>query len=514
MASQAATTSTISTRTYNAKTDRVPIQDAIDALNSLQTPFAVIEARRKAGVRPGATSVQEMSTYLARIGYTARDLDALNIVHVAGTKGKGSTCAFVDSVLARYQKARGVPRRLGLFTSPHLVAVRERIRIDSTPISEELFARYFFDVWDRLAASPAQLDTDVVPPGSRPIYSRYLTLMSFHVFLSEGVDAAVYETGIGGEYDATNVVERPVASGISTLGIDHVYVLGDTVDKIAWHKAGIMKPGSPAFTIEQVPAAAEVLRARAADKGVNLKVLDIDPRLAPVKIRPDATFQKKNATLAIALAEAALSKLDPFFSPKPDSPLPQEFVDGLEQVVWRGRCEVKEEAGVAWHVDGAHTVDSLKMAARWFVEECVERRKPGPKVLIFNQQGRAEAVGFLDGLCNTVRDADPDGVGFKHVIFCTNVTYAETGYKRDFVNHQINPKDIEKLTAQHVFAERWSALDPSAYVMVVPSIEEAITKARSLAETLEGGEKVQALITGSLHLVGGALQILEGADAL
>ncbi|KAK3335297.1 tetrahydrofolylpolyglutamate synthase [Cercophora scortea] len=507
MASQAtAATSTSTSRTYN---------DAIDALNSLQTPFAVIEARRKAGIKPGATSIQEMRTYLARIGYSGHDLDRLNIVHVAGTKGKGSTCAFVDSVLSRYHKAHGLPRRVGLFTSPHLVAVRERIRIDSAPISEELFARYFFDVWDRLAASPAtDTDTDVVPPGSRPIYSRYLTLMSYHVFLSEGVDAAVYETGIGGEYDATNVVERPVASGISTLGIDHVYVLGDTVDKIAWHKAGIMKPGSPAFTIEQVPAAAKVLRDRAVEKSVDLKVLDIDPRLAPVKIRPDANFQKKNATLAIALAEAALSKLDPSFSPKPDSPLPQEFVDGLEQVVWRGRCEVKEEAGVAWHVDGAHTVDSLKMAARWFVEECVERRKPGPKVLIFNQQGRAEAVGFLDGLCNTVRGADPDGVGFKHVIFCTNVTYAQTGYKRDFVNHQINPKDIEKLTAQHAFAERWSALDPSANVMVVPSIEEAITKARNLAETLEDGEKVQALITGSLHLVGGALQILEGADAL
>jgi len=399
--------------------------DAIDALNSLQTPYAVIEARRRAGVRPDAASVREMRAYLARIGYSPRDLDRLNVVHVAGTKGKGSTCAFVDCILSRYRQRGGPPHKVGLFTSPHLVAVRERIRIDSAPISEELFAKYFFQVWDRLEEN-GDVAADAAAPGSRPIYARYLTLMSYHVFLSEGVDAAVYETGIGGEYDATNVVERPVASGISTLGIDHVYVLGDTVDKIAWHKAGIMKPGSPAFTIEQVPAAADVLAKRAVEKGVDLKVLDVDPRLAGVGIRPDAAFQKRNATLAVALAETALRKLDPSFSPSPET-LPREFVDGLEQVVWRGRCEVKDEDSVIWHVDGAHTVDSLKMAARWFVGECAGRAEGGPKVLIFNQQGRTEAVDFLDGLCNTVKSA---GRGFEHVIFCTNVTYAATGYKR------------------------------------------------------------------------------------
>lgn len=405
------------------------LQDAIDALNSLQTPYAVIEARRAAGVRPDAASVREMRAYLARVGHTPRDLDRLNIVHVAGTKGKGSTCAFVDSVLSRYRQkggpAAGVPHKVGLFTSPHLIAVRERIRIDSSPISEELFAKYFFQVWDKLEAN-GDVAADAAAPGSKPIYSRYLTLMSYHVFLSEGVDAAVYETGIGGEYDATNVVERPVASGISTLGIDHVYVLGGTIDKIAWHKAGIMKTGSPAFTIEQVPEAAEVLKRRAVEKKVDLKVLDIDPRLAGVNIRPDATFQKKNATLGIALAETVMKKLDPSFSSNPEA-LPQEFIDGLEQVIWRGRCEVKDEDSVIWHVDGAHTVDSLKMAARWFVGECANRADGGPKVLVFNQQGRTEAVDFLDGLYNTVKNSEK---GFEHVIFCTNVTYAATGYKR------------------------------------------------------------------------------------
>jgi folylpolyglutamate synthase len=238
------------------------------------------------------------------------------------------------------------------------------------PISEGLFARYFFEVWDKLESSSAA--PNAVELGTKPIYARYLTLMSFHVFLQEGVECAVVETGVGGEYDATNVVDRPAATGITTLGIDHVFVLGDTVEKIAWHKAGIMKPGSAAFTIPQVGGALQVLKDRAAEKSVDLKALDIDPRLKSVNIRPNATFQKRNASLAIALAETVIRKLDPHFQPDA-STLPTEFIDGLEKVVWRGRCEVKPEGRIIWYVDGAHTVESLKTAGRWFSGESATR---------------------------------------------------------------------------------------------------------------------------------------------
>ncbi|ROW18077.1 hypothetical protein VPNG_00435 [Cytospora leucostoma] len=506
--------------------------DAIDKLNTFQTPYAVIEARRKAGIRPDATSVREMRAYWARLGHAPEDLDRLNVIHVAGTKGKGSVCAFVSSILSRYQASpHGRPRRIGLLTSPHLIAVRERIRIDSRPISEDLFARYFFEVFDGLtnpgtgpggAAAGLEVDDKVAAPGSVPIYARYLTLMAFHVFLREGVDAAVVETGVGGEYDATNVVGRPLATGVTTLGVDHVFVLGDTVDKIAWHKAGIMKPGSPAFASEQpaFPEAERVLRERAVEKGLGgeesdgLRIVGVDERLARsgVDVRPDAAFQRRNASLAVALAETALERLLPGGFKRDDGVLPAEFKDGIEQVVWRGRCEVKEDEGgrVRWHIDGAHTTDSLKVAARWYTEECRARR--GPRVLIFNQQGRTEAIDFLDGLHSGARR--DDGSSFDAVIFCTNVTYATTGYKRDFVNLQDNPEAIKNLSVQRTFAERWSSLDPNAKVLVVPSIEEAINHTRDQTESLEEGEIVQAFITGSLHLVGGALGILEGADAL
>ncbi|PHH83221.1 hypothetical protein CDD82_2993 [Ophiocordyceps australis] len=480
--------------------------DAIDALNSLQTPHSIIQARRKAGIRPDASSMREMRIHLSRIGYTPAHLDSLNIVHVAGTKGKGSTCAFVDSILGQYRRTDAKPRCTGLFTSPHLLAVRERIRINSKPLCEERFARYFFDVWDRLG-SATDGETDV-PPGARPIYGRFLTLMSWHAFLQEGVDTAVYETGIGGEYDATNLVQRPVATGITSLGIDHVYLLGDTIDKIAWHKAGIMKPGSPAFTVEQVPEAAAVLRERAHERHVDLKELQIDSRLSNVKIKPSADFQKKNATLAVALAQTAMQKLG--VEVVEGETLPQQIIDGLEQTVFRGRCEVMTQGSVTWYLDGAHTADSLKMSSQWFSQEATKFL--GPRVLIFNQQDRSEAVDFL----NYIRSATsqgPDRPSFDHAIFCTNVTHATTGYRRDFVNKQIDQQEIDGLTVQRRLARKWTELDAAANVLVMPSIEHAVDYAHRLAKDVDG-ERIQVYVTGSFHLVGGTLGILEAGGAL
>ena len=296
------------------------------------------------------------------------------MIHVAGTKGKGSTCAYVDSILTQYRRKHpSILSKTGLYISPHLVAVRERIRINGSPISEALFAKYFFDVWDRLDASKATAGTDS-SADTKPSYARYLTLMSWHVFMQERVDAAVYETGIGGEYDATNLIPRPVASGITTLGIDHTFALGDTIDKIAWHKAGIMKHGSPAFTVPQEDLAMKILRERATEKDVKLTELGIHPSMEDINIRPKATFQQKNATLAVALAEATLRSLNllPAES-KHEASLPSEFIDGLEKCVFRGRSEVKDEEAITWHVDGAHTADSLTVASQWFAQEASEK---------------------------------------------------------------------------------------------------------------------------------------------
>lgn len=144
--------------------------------------------------------------------------------------------------------------------------------------------------------------------------------------------------------------------------------------------------------------------------------------------------------------------------------------------------------------------------------------RTGPRALLFNQQGRSEAIDFLEPIYNAAkRDQKP---AFDHVIFCTNVTYAETGYKRDFVNNQFDAKEINEMVVQRRFAEKWASLDAKANIHVVPTIEEAINIVRKIGNEVRGqgdsseSDSVDAFVTGSLHLVGGALGILEKADAL
>lgn len=286
----------------------------------------------------------------------------MNIVHVAGTKGKGTTCAFTNSILQRFQDTVKVPRKIGLYTSPHLVAVRERIRINSEPISEELFAKYFFEVWNALESSAAK---EALGLEHKPPYFRFLTLMSFHVFMQENVDAAIYEVGVGGELDSTNIIDKPTAAAITTLGIDHVHTLGETIDLIAWHKAGIIKSGCPVFTTEQLPEAMKVLEKRAEEKGVKLTKVTQSSSLQDVALLPDEDFQKKNASLAIELAYSVLNKLEVTVDGHDDR-LPTQFVEGLENLVWRGRCETKVTGPQHWHLDGAHNEQSLEVACRWF----------------------------------------------------------------------------------------------------------------------------------------------------
>jgi len=172
----------------------------------------------------------------------------------------------MSSILQEYQKSAGFPAKIGLFTSPHLKAVRERIQVNGSPISEQEFANTFFAVWDRLEESVTSLNH--AAQASKPVYFRYLTLMSWHYFLEQKIDTAIFEVGVGGEYDSTNLIQKPIITGITSLGMDHMTVLGNTIESIAWHKAGIMKPGVPVYTVPQPDGAMAVLEQRAAEREV------------------------------------------------------------------------------------------------------------------------------------------------------------------------------------------------------------------------------------------------------
>ncbi|HEV2202458.1 MAG TPA: folylpolyglutamate synthase/dihydrofolate synthase family protein [Bryobacteraceae bacterium] len=180
---------------------------------------------------------------------------AYRIVHVAGTNGKGSTCAMVDAGL----QAAGI--RTGLFTSPHLVEPAERIQINGIPVTEGDFTRAF-NVVHQAARS---LDLDC-----HPTYFETVTAMGFWLFREKGIHTAVVEVGLGGRLDATNVV-HPTLSVITPIDFDHEVYLGNTIEAIAGEKAGILKPGVLAVFARQRPEAAAVLDARATQLGIRVR---------------------------------------------------------------------------------------------------------------------------------------------------------------------------------------------------------------------------------------------------
>jgi folylpolyglutamate synthase len=421
------------------------------------------------------------------------DFDQLNPIHIAGTKGKGSTSSFVSSILAQYLPAKAsihaerLPSSVGLYTSPHLRFVRERIQINNQPLSEEVFAKYFFEVWDRLEEAAAKAShQDPKSTETKPVYFRFLTLMALHAYMQEKVGTAVLECGIGGEYDSTNILIKPSATGVTSLGIDHTAMLGDTIESIAWHKAGVFKEGVPAFTAPQPQSALKVLHERAQERKTELVEVPQYTALNQIKLGLHGEFQKINASVAIAICASHLQKLGYSGLPDPrdkDAALPAEFIAGLEQVHLGGRCEVRPDTlrqGLTWYVDGGHTLESIEMAAKWFASTAAQSQSDAQKktrILIFNQQTR-DAASLARKLHDTLASGLDDKHPFKHAIFCTNTTYKDAGFKADLVSINTNKSDVDTLKVQKELAGSWDSIDPDASVHVLSTIEEAISKAR------------------------------------
>lgn len=461
----------------------------------------MLSAIRASGKKMNEQAIPEMIEWLRRTGYTPAALTPLRIIHVAGTKGKGSTSAFASSILSAYRDCGvcGITKT-GLYTSPHLRAVRERIQINGAPLSEAVFARYFFEVWDRLEASAAEEGLD---PKAKPVYFRFLTLVAFHAYIREGVDSAVFEVGVGGEYDSTNVIEQPTAAGITNLGIDHTGVLGNTIENIAWHKAGVFKHSAAALSVEQPERAMEVVRQRAAEKGLQLRTVHIHPQImaGEVKLGLSADFQKANASLAVALVRVHLAALGIEAEPEPDAPLTPEMRKGLEKIVWPGRCQVVQEGAVEWCIDGAHTQESLEAVGKWFADRCSTSSEPMERVLIFNQQNRDAPEALLSALSHALQKQHLPRPLFEHAVFSTNITNSP-----DLVSIGSDTNAVATLSVQKTLASAWASLDPAAETHVTKTVEEAVAFVRGL----QG--KTRVLVTGSLHLVGAVLEVTDFKD--
>lgn len=456
---------------------------SIKDLNSLQSNAATINALRASGTM-NKNAIPEMRSWIQKAGLGQSDIDELDFIHIAGTKGKGSTSAMVASILANYRLAYGKAPRIGLYTSPHLKSVRERIQIDGEPLPESEWTEYFYNVWDNLSkAGP-----------DKPVYFRFLTILAFHAFIQECVDVVVLECGVGGEHDSTNIITRPVAAGITSLGIDHVQVLGKTIEEIAWHKAGIFKPGTAAFSVPQPHGALSVLQKRAEERAVSsLTIVPEHEALSGIKLGLNGEFQKSNASLAIALANEYLKTqgVDENLSLH----LPAEFIQGLEEVRWPGRCERRREGQLEWCLDGGHTAESLRLTGEWY---CAISEPVDVQFLIFNQQTR-DSASLLEDLYVSLRSTE-----FAKVIFCTNKTFKVSGYSDELTSINNASDKVDSMQVQTALADKWRSLTQQD-ALVFATIEEALECVKNQAKH----KSARCLVTGSLHLVGGTMTVLD-----
>jgi dihydrofolate synthase/folylpolyglutamate synthase len=254
----------------------------------------------------------------------------LRFIHVAGTNGKGSTCAILESIY----RAAGL--RVGLFTSPHLVSFRERIQINRQLISEAEIVRLVAEIQPLLK----QFSAD-----NHPTMFEVVTVMALKFFTEQKCDLVIWETGLGGRLDATNIV-TPLASVITNIGFDHTEWLGDTLEKIAAEKAGIIKPGVPVVTTETNPEPLAVIEKTALEKNApRTKVNSEFRNQKPVGFLGD--HQKQNAALALTTVEV-LQKQIPVSE--------AQIKTGLQNVNWPGRLQLVERGGQKILLDGAHNV--------------------------------------------------------------------------------------------------------------------------------------------------------------
>ncbi|KAJ2457116.1 Folylpolyglutamate synthetase, partial [Coemansia sp. RSA 2424] len=370
--------------------------------------------------------------------------------------------------------------------------VRERIRIDGAPLSRAAFAARFYEVYDALRAPEPALRRITAESPAMPMYFRFLTLMAYHVFLREAVDVAIVEVGVGGEYDSTNVVRRPAVCGIAALGIDHTAALGTTMAEIAWHKAGIIKRGVPVFSVEQPEPGLRVIQQRAEERGAPAPVV-VAPLPPGTALGIAGDHQRTNAALAVALCREWVQRHG-IGAPPPDDD-DTWIARGLAAARWPGRTQTFAAAavpGVVWHVDGAHTAESMAACAAWFAGVAPAH---APRVLLFNAAHGRDAQALLAELA-------ANAGAFAEAVFCPNLARRRADSANFSVAHD------EGLAPQNDAARVWAALSPRCKTTVLPTIDDAVAHVE--AAYADAAPPVHVLATGSLHLVGGVLDATNG----
>lgn len=281
--------------------------------------------------------------------------DNQKVIHVAGTNGKGSTCAFLSSILMTGGKT------VGLFTSPHLISINERFQVNGKPILDELFLQAFHQVMKAVE--------EIRGKGfGHPTFFELVFAMAMVIFQREKVEYIILETGMGGRLDATNVVEHPLATVITTIGLDHTEILGDTIEKIAGEKAGILKAGVPVIYDARDKQSAGVIEARADFLGCscfpfseemykislnNEKTIDFSLNngyyeYTDFTLPFPADYQVVNASLALLTIEVLDGGHEIGMEARQK---------GISDTKWKGRMETVMPGVI---LDGAHNPDGIR----------------------------------------------------------------------------------------------------------------------------------------------------------
>lgn len=337
-------------------------------------------------------TLEHTKTFLKRLGNPAADR---KIVHVAGTNGKGSVCAYLQAILMVEGK------RTGFFTSPHLVSVNERIRVDNIQIDNETFLKVFRKV--------LKIVRQMVEDGiEHPSYFEFLFGMGMTAFAETDVEYIILETGLGGRLDATNAIDNPALAIITSISLDHTAILGDTIEKIAGEKAGIIKPGVPVFFDGSSKKAAEVIKAKASELGVSCrevtknayeiqevhrKYIAFSRRSAYDKdvifqVPMCGCYQAMNAELALEASEYLLAGEEIHMD---------RWKEALAELHWEGRME---RVGAHITVDGAHNPGAMEA----FVEsvKALDESERGEMVLLFSAVSDKKYDQMIEYLCENL----------------------------------------------------------------------------------------------------------------
>lgn len=341
-------------------------------------------------------SLEHTKECLRRLG---NPQDNFKVIHVAGTNGKGSTCAFLTSIL------REAGYSCGLFTSPHLVEINERFQINEVNIDNDTFLKAFEKV--------KKLSDELVSEGNyHPTYFEMLFLMGMVIFAEAKVDYVTLETGLGGRLDATTSVENPVACVITSISFDHMQYLGNTIEEIAAEKAGIIVPGVPVIYDGNDKTAAKVIKQRAemlhcpayevctedtfihkiTQAGIDFSIKSAYYGDTVFSIPFIARYQVMNAALALTTIAVAGEGMN--------IPL-KKICDGMKKTRWQGRMETIMPGVI---VDGAHNEDGIKK----FVETAAHFQEQYPLTLLFAAVDDKDYTEMIQNICRKLQ--------FRHIV--------------------------------------------------------------------------------------------------